>query len=140
MLEEPNYPDDVRRARGLLRTETERVRLIWEKIAPGYDTDIAFFERMLVAGGRDWVCSQADVNVLEIGIGTGRNLPFYPPRIQLTGVDFSPAMLEIAGRRASEMGIDADLRLGDAQALEFEDASYDHSRHHSRTVLDPGRA
>jgi ubiquinone/menaquinone biosynthesis C-methylase UbiE len=108
-----------------LRTETERVRLIWEKLAPRYDTDIAFFERILFAGGREWVCSQADVNVLEIGIGTGRNLPFYPPRIQLTGVDFSPAMLEIAGRRASEMGIDADLRLGDAQALEFEDASYD---------------
>lgn len=108
-----------------MSTETERVRLIWEKLAPRYDTDIVFFERFLFAGGREWVCSQADVNVLEIAIGTGRNLPFYPPRIRLTGVDFSPAMLATARRRASDMGIDADLRVGDAQALEFEDASYD---------------
>jgi ubiquinone/menaquinone biosynthesis C-methylase UbiE len=80
---------------------------------------------VLFAGGREWVCSQADVNVLEIAIGTGRNLPFYPPRVQLTGIDLSPAMLEIARRRASEMGIDADLRVGDAQALEFEDSTFD---------------
>lgn len=108
-----------------MSTETERVRQIWEKLAPKYDTDIAFFERVLFAGGREWVCSQADVNVLEIAIGTGRNLPFYPPGVRLTGVDFSLAMLEIARRRAAEMGIDVDLRLGDAQALEFEDASSD---------------
>lgn len=76
---------------------------------------------MLFAGGRDWVCSQADVNVLEIAIGTGRNLPFYPPGVKLTGVDFSPAMLEIARRRATELGIEADLCLGDAQALEFSE-------------------
>lgn len=80
---------------------------------------------MLFAGGREWVCSQADVNVLEIAIGTGRNLPFYPPRVQLTGVDFSPAMLEVARRRATDLGIEVDLHVSDAQALEFEDASFD---------------
>ena len=105
--------------------ETERVRRIWDKAAPSYDADIAFFERVLFAGGRQWICSQADVNVLEIAIGTGRNLPFYPPGVQLTGVDFSPAMLQIARRRATDLGIDVDLLVGDAQALEFEDASFD---------------
>lgn len=108
-----------------MSTETDRVRRIWEKLAPKYDTDITFFERVLFAGGREWVCSQADVNVLEIAIGTGRNLPFYPPGVQLTGVDFSPAMLRIAKRCATDLGIDVDLRLGDAQALAFEDASFD---------------
>ncbi len=108
-----------------MNSETERIRRIWENLAPRYDADIAYFERVLFAGGREWVCSQADVNVLEIAIGTGRNLPFYPPRIELTGVDLSPAMLEIARCRASEIGIDVDLRVGDAQALEFDDASFD---------------
>jgi ubiquinone/menaquinone biosynthesis C-methylase UbiE len=65
------------------------------------------------------------VNVLEIAIGTGRNLPFYPPGVQLTGVAFSLAMLEIAKHRAADLGIDVDLHLGDAQALAFEDASFD---------------
>ncbi|MHB8611319.1 MAG: class I SAM-dependent methyltransferase [Candidatus Dormibacteraceae bacterium] len=105
--------------------ETERVRRIWDKAAPRYDADIAFFERVLFARGREWICSQADVNVLEIAIGTGRNLPFYPPGVQLTGVDFSPAMLRIARRRATDLGIDVDLLVGDAQALDFEDASFD---------------
>lgn len=105
--------------------ETERVRRIWDKAATRYDADIAFFERVLFAGGREWICSQADVNVLEIAIGTGRNLPFYPPGVQLTGVDFSPAMLKIARRRATDLGIHVDLLVGDAQALDFKDASFD---------------
>lgn len=105
--------------------ETERVRRIWEKIARDYDPRMSFVERLLFAGGREWVCSQAEGHVLEIAVGTGRNLPFYPRAVRLTGVDFSPAMLEIARRRAAEAGIDAELREGDAQALDFADASFD---------------
>ena len=77
--------------------ETERVRRIWEKIARDYDRSMSFVERLLFAGGREWVCSQAEGDVLEIAVGTGRNLPFYPRAVRLTGVDFSPAMLEVWG-------------------------------------------
>jgi ubiquinone/menaquinone biosynthesis C-methylase UbiE len=104
---------------------TERVRRIWERLAPKYDSNLAYLERAFLVGGREWVCSQADVNVLEIAIGTGLNLPFYPPEVELTGVDVSSAMLEIARRRATELGIDIALSVGDAQALAFEDASFD---------------
>lgn len=114
------------RLRNVLPTKnTERVRRIWERLAPKYDSNLAYFERAFLVGGREWVCSQADVNVLEIAIGTGLNLPFYPPEVQLTGVDLSSAMLEIARRRAIELGIDIDLCVGDAQTLAFEDASFD---------------
>jgi ubiquinone/menaquinone biosynthesis C-methylase UbiE len=106
-------------------TETERVRRIWERFAPKYDADISFYERVLFAGGREWVCSQAEGRVLEIAVGTGRNLPFYPSSVELTGIDFSAAMLEIARHRAAELGVDADLRLGDAEALDFDDTSFD---------------
>src|SRR5438477_926090 len=58
--------------------ETERVRRIWEKLAPKYNRLIKFPERWLFSGGRDWVCSQATENVLEIAVGTGRNLEHYP--------------------------------------------------------------
>jgi ubiquinone/menaquinone biosynthesis C-methylase UbiE len=67
----------------------------------------------------------AEGDVLEIGIGTGRNLEHYPEGIRLTGIDFSAPMLEIGRQRAKDLGRSVDLRLGDAQALEFPDASFD---------------
>ena len=104
---------------------SERLRRYWDKQAPKYDKQVAFLERWLVGDGRHWVCSQATGDVLEVAIGTGRNLPFYPGSIRLTGTDFSPAMLELARRQADQLGRRVDLRLGDAQALELPDASFD---------------
>jgi ubiquinone/menaquinone biosynthesis C-methylase UbiE len=106
-------------------TETERVRRIQDKTAPGYDRRIGFFERVLFGGGREWVCSQAHGDVLEIAVGTARNLPHYGSGVRLTGIELSPEMLALARQRLAELGRDADLRLGDAQRLEFADESFD---------------
>jgi ubiquinone/menaquinone biosynthesis C-methylase UbiE len=106
-------------------SETERIRRLYEKEAPRYDRQMRFFERVLFAGAREWVCSQVEGDVLEIAVGTGRNLSHYPARIRLTGIEFSPAMLEIARKRAARLGVEVDLRVGDAQQLEFADASFD---------------
>ncbi|MDQ6900616.1 MAG: class I SAM-dependent methyltransferase [Candidatus Dormibacteraeota bacterium] len=108
-----------------MSTETERVREIWEKMAPRYDRGMVFVERILFAGGREWICGQAEGRVLEVAVGTGRNLPFYPPNVRLIGIEFSPAMLEIARRRGAELRVEVDLREGDAHALNFDDASFD---------------
>jgi len=105
--------------------ETERVRPIWGKLAPNYDKSIGFFEKVLFAGCRQWVCSKAAGEVLEVGVGTGRNFEYYPPGIRLTGVDLSEPMLDVAHRRAEQLGRDIHLRVGDAQALEFADKSFD---------------
>jgi ubiquinone/menaquinone biosynthesis C-methylase UbiE len=102
-----------------------RLRRYWDKHARNYDKQMAFWERRLFGDGRQWVCAQASGEVLEVAIGTGRNLPFYPEGIRLTGVDFSPAMLELARRQADRLGLNVDLRLGDAQVLELADASFD---------------
>jgi ubiquinone/menaquinone biosynthesis C-methylase UbiE len=101
------------------------VRRIQDKAAPTYDRKIGFFERALFAGGREWVCAQAEGDVLELAVGTARNLAHYPAGVRVTGIELSPEMLAIARRRAQELSRDADLRLGDAQALEFPDASFD---------------
>jgi ubiquinone/menaquinone biosynthesis C-methylase UbiE len=106
-------------------TETERVRRIQDKEAPRYDRQMGFFDRTLFAGGRAWACSRVTGDTLEIAVGTGRNLPHYPADVRLTGIELSPQMLEIGRKRAEELGRDVDLRLGDAQALEFEDHSFD---------------
>jgi SAM-dependent methyltransferase len=106
-------------------TTTERLRRYWDKHASGYDREMAFLERMLFPDGRAWVCSQVTGDVLEVAIGTGRNLPFYPPDIHLTGVEFSPAMLDLARQAARALGRTIQLRLGDAQALDLPTASFD---------------
>jgi ubiquinone/menaquinone biosynthesis C-methylase UbiE len=103
----------------------ERLRRYWDKSAKSYDCEMALFEGVLLADGRQWACGQASGDVLEVAIGTGRNLPFYGPEVRLTAVEFSPAMLEIARERASAVGRQVDLRLGDAQALDLPDAAFD---------------
>jgi ubiquinone/menaquinone biosynthesis C-methylase UbiE len=103
----------------------DRLRGKWDKYAPRYDRDIGFFERIQFGGGREWVCSQATGDVLDVAVGTGRNLPFYPDSVRLTGIDFSAAMLDLVRDRAVELGRKIDLREGDAQALPFPDASFD---------------
>jgi ubiquinone/menaquinone biosynthesis C-methylase UbiE len=108
-----------------LTAETERIRSHYEKDAPKYDRQMRLFERVLFSGGREWVCSQAEGDVLEIAIGTGRNLGLYADEVSPTGIEFSPAMLEIARKRAQQLGREIDLRIGDAQALDFPDASFD---------------
>lgn len=105
--------------------ETDRVRRVQDKHAGGYDRQISFFERILFGDGRAWVCSQARGRVLELAAGTARNLPFYPEDVELTGIELSPEMLALGRKRAQELGHPVDLQLGDAQALEFEDESFD---------------
>ena len=106
-------------------TETERVRRVQDKGASGYDRQIAFFERILFGDGRAWVCSQARGRVLELACGTARNLPFYPQDVEITGIELSPEMLALGHKRAEELGHSANLQIGDAQALEFADESFD---------------
>jgi len=106
-------------------SKNERLRRYWDKHASSYDSEMAFFERVLFDDGRGWVCAQATGDVLEVAIGTGRNLSFYPPGIRLTGVEFSSAMLAVARERANTLGRQVDLRLGDAQALDLPDEAFD---------------
>src|SRR6266516_5015549 len=112
---------DVRDER-VLSQRDERLRRYWDKHAGSYDQQMRFFDRRVFGDTRDWVCSQASGDVLEVAIGTGLNLPHYPGDVRLTGVEWSLAMLDIARRRARELGRKVDLRPGDAQALEFPDA------------------
>jgi ubiquinone/menaquinone biosynthesis C-methylase UbiE len=105
--------------------ETERVRRLQDKMAPKYDRTMGRWEKVLFGGGREWVCSQARGDVLEVAVGTGRNLPYYPQDVRLTAVELSPRMLDIARERAADIGREIDLRLGDAQALDFPDDSFD---------------
>jgi SAM-dependent methyltransferase len=77
---------------------------VWDKSAPGYDKQIAFFEKIWFGGGREWLGQRAHGRILEVAIGTGLNPPHYPVDATVTGVELSPAMLAIARQRAADLG------------------------------------
>jgi ubiquinone/menaquinone biosynthesis C-methylase UbiE len=106
-------------------TPAARQKRIWDKSASGYDKQIAVFEKIWFAGGREWLGERAHGRIPEVAIGTGRNLPRYPAGASITGIELTPAMLAIARQRAAGLGRDADLREGDAAHLPGGDASFD---------------
>ncbi|MEV5694766.1 class I SAM-dependent methyltransferase [Micromonospora globbae] len=103
----------------------EGQRRYWDRHASSYDRQMSFVERRFLRDTREWICRQASGDTLEVAIGTGRNLQYYPPELRLTGVELSPAMLEIARLRTTDLGRDVDLRLGTAHDLDFPDRSFD---------------
>jgi ubiquinone/menaquinone biosynthesis C-methylase UbiE len=100
-------------------------RRYWDKHSNSYDAQMRFWDRVLFKDSRTWTCSRAIGNILEVAVGTGLNLPYYPAEARITGIDFSPAMLEIARRRSSELDRTVELRDADAHALPFPDDSFD---------------
>lgn len=106
-------------------TPVARQKRVWDKTAPGYDRQIAFFERNWFGGGREWLGERARGRVLEVAVGTGRSFPYYPAGVTVTGIELSPAMLAIASQRATSLGRDVTLREADAEHLPFDDASFD---------------
>ena len=108
------------------KAANDKVRDSWAKRAAKYDKSIAFWERRVFGPGhREWACAQAQGATLEVGVGTGLNVALYDPSIELTGIDLSPEMLEIARERIRETRPDVALHEADAQALPFPDASFD---------------
>lgn len=123
--------------------DAEGIRRIYDRLAPRYDWLELVPELLLgLRRYRRELVAQARGDVLEVGIGTGKNLPHYPPGCRLTGIDLSPAMLERAARRAARLGRPVALLPMDAERLAFPDGSFDTvvSTLSLCTVPDPVRA
>ena len=67
----------------------------------------------------------AGARALEVGVGTGKNLPYYPREIELTAIDFSPGMLKRARKKASTEDARVALIEMDVQQLDFPDNYFD---------------
>jgi ubiquinone/menaquinone biosynthesis C-methylase UbiE len=96
----------------------------YDRIAPFYDGVEVLAERRYRRWRANLWSEIKGPRVLEVGVGTGKNIPYYPDGIDITAIDFTPGMLERAGRRAARLNVDVDLRLGDAQNLDFADATF----------------
>lgn len=97
----------------------------FDRIASPYDRGMAPLERLWLARLRARLVPHAQGNVLEIGVGTGANLPYYQPSTCVTAIDESPDMLAVAARRAASLGNCASLGQMDVEALAFPDGAFD---------------
>lgn len=123
--EESSAPNPATRE-GLVWT-TELTRKRYDRIAPLYDALEWTMERMRFQSWRQalWAQVHTGERVLELGVGTGKNIPYYPNGVDMTAVELSEGMLSKAHKRATRLGAEVALSLEDAQALSFADASFD---------------
>jgi ubiquinone/menaquinone biosynthesis C-methylase UbiE len=101
-------------------------------IASKYDAFARFYDWAEVAPEvlglrrlRRRLVESAEGDVLEVAIGTGKNLAHYPRGVRLTGVDLSQGMLSKARRRADRVGLVGKFEVMDAEHLALADESFD---------------
>jgi ubiquinone/menaquinone biosynthesis C-methylase UbiE len=97
----------------------------YNRISPIYELIDLPLELLFFRKWREEALSGLRGKVLEIGIGTGRNLRYYPPGCFVTGIDNSEGMLEKAREKATNMR-NVNLLLMDAEHMEFPDNSFDY--------------
>lgn len=102
-----------------------RTRRRYGRMAPFYDATEILAERRYRAWRRRLWSRATAKEILEVGVGTGKNIPFYPPDSHVTAIDLTPGMLARAYRRAAKLERTVDLHLGDVQALDFPDDRFD---------------
>jgi len=105
---------------------TEISKRRWNRTARLYDYLMALMERVVVRKWRRLLWSRVETSrVLEIGVGTGNNIPYYSADTEITAVDFSEEMLNRARDKASRHKVKVNLQQMDAQNLEFPDNTFD---------------
>lgn len=100
-------------------------RKTYQRIARWYDLLDAPFERKRYKPLRPLLFEGLKGRILDAGVGTGRNIPFYPEGAEMVGIDLSPAMLSRAGARRSKVGREAKLMEMDVMHTSFDDNSFD---------------
>ncbi len=108
--------------------QTTLTRSRYDRLARIYDPMEALIERFGFRRWRErlWGRLRGEhMHILEVGVGTGKNMPYYPADAEVTAVDLSGKMLAQARERARRLGLEVDLRPMDVQRLDFPDDSFD---------------
>ncbi len=97
----------------------------YNRIAPLYDLLDAVYERSWKSKLRGELFAQASGRILDVGVGTGCNMPFYPKNTEVVGIDASRSMLVRARKRAQKLHANVTLQEMNLLELNFEDGSFD---------------
>lgn len=108
-----------------MSNETETIKKRYDRIAPIFDAMEGMMEKLLFRVWRQRLWNKVETGkILEVGVGTGKNFPYYPAGAEMTAIDFSAAMLDRAKHKTAPQA-QPILRLMDVQQLDFPDNSFD---------------
>jgi len=106
------------------RDLTAQTKARYNRIAPYYDL-VEFISEHVFKRWRRKLLSSVKGKILEVGVGTGKNFPYYPKESDITGIDIADRMLPLAKKRADRLGLAIKLMEGDVQGLSFPDNFFD---------------
>jgi len=106
-------------------TQAQEVARTYNRIAPLYDLLDGIYEHSWKSRLRAELFKHAKGRILDVGVGTGCNIPFYPTDSKVVGIDMSERMLDRAKGRAEMLERFVTLRYMNLFSLDFPDASFD---------------
>lgn len=103
----------------------EKIRKRYDRVSKVYDILEQPMEVMSLKKWRMEVTKDLKGKVLEVGVGTGKNIPYYPDNIDITAIDFSEKMLEKAKQKAIRLNKNVEMIHMDAQNMDFFNNTFD---------------
>jgi ubiquinone/menaquinone biosynthesis C-methylase UbiE len=104
---------------------TRELSAKYDRFARWYDYVEGVLDFLGVKRLRQRLLSETLGKVLEVAVGTGKNLPYYPRDCRIIALDLSSEMLNVARNRAAKLSVQASFLVADAEALPFSDRSFD---------------
>ena len=104
---------------------TKQISEKYDRFARWFDCVEGVPDILGVSRLRRRLLQRASGRVLEVAIGTGKNLRYYPASCRISAVDVSREMLNVARTRAAKLSVNLSPLLADAEALPFPDKSFD---------------
>jgi len=113
-------------------SKNNKIKKRYDRIAPVYDSLELIMEKGKMGDWRHnlWQkveskIDKKDMRLLEAGVGSGKNIEYYPEQIEIYAIDFSPKMLKEAEKKANKFNKEVKLVEMDIQNLDFEDNYFD---------------
>src|SRR5262249_13683205 len=97
----------------------------YDRFARWYDVVEVVPDLLGVRKLRQGLLARASGTVLEVAVGTGRNLHYYPASRRIVAVDVSREMLNLARQRVLKLSMNVSFSLADAEALPFPGKTFD---------------
>ncbi|TDQ00067.1 ubiquinone/menaquinone biosynthesis C-methylase UbiE [Halanaerobium saccharolyticum] len=113
-------------------SENNKIKKRYDRVAPVYDSLEYLMEKGKMGDWRQNLWQRVEdkidkdnMRLLEAGIGSGKNIEYYPDNIEIYAIDFSPKMIQEAEKKAKKYNREVKLLEMDIQDLNFEDNNFD---------------
>lgn len=104
---------------------TEKIKNRYNRASVIYDILESPMEMMALKKWRNDIMKDLKGKVLEVGVGTGKNINYYPENVDISAIDFSEKMLKKAKLKADALNKKVEFHNMDAENMDFEDNTFD---------------